>query len=141
MLRVLLLAAACASASAFAPGSSVLPTLRRATAQCSSIVMKSEEDLAADNLSKRRMVVGGLFALLAPIAGLPQGADAAKSGGRMGGGSFRPKGGGGAAPRGRAAPAPAAPTVVRPSVTVIQSAPSMPFYGGYGGGMFGIFPP
>jgi len=102
--------------------------------------MKSEEDVAAESLQKRRMVVGGLFALLAPIAGLPEGADAAKSGGRMGGGSFRSKAAAPkAAPRGRAAP-PTAPTVInRPSVTVIQSAPSMPFggYGGYGGGMFG----
>jgi uncharacterized membrane protein len=143
MRKVLLLAATAAVASAFAPGST-LPSLRRAaTAQCSSsIVMKSEEDVAAESLQKRRMVIGGLFALLAPIAGLPEGADAAKSGGRMGGGSFRSKAAAPkAAPRGRAAP-PTSPTVInRPSVTVIQSAPSMPFggYGGYGGGMFGGF--
>ena len=97
--------------------------------------MKSEEDTAADNLNKRRMVVGGLFGLL---AGLPEAADAARSGGRMGGGSFKPK----AAPR-ASGRAPTPPTVInRPSVTVIQSAPSMPFgYGGYGGGgMFGNTP-
>ena len=138
MRRCILLAAAAAFAGAFAPGSSTLPSIRRAKAQC-SLVMKSEADVAAENLSKRRLVVGGLFAMLAPIAGLPEGADAAKSGGRMGGGSFRPKAAPGGGARGRAAPA-TAPTVInRPSVTVIQSAPSMPFggYGGYGGGMFG----
>lgn len=136
-MRCILLAAAVALAGAFAPASSNLPTIRRMKAQC-SLVMKSEEDIAAENLAKRRVVVGGLFALLAPIAGLPEGADAAKSGGRMGGGSFRPKSAPGGGARGRSAPA-TAPTVInRPSVTVIQSAPSMPFgYGGYGGGMFG----
>ena len=137
--RSVILAALAIGASAFAPASSVLPSLRRSSAQGHAISMKSssEEEMAADSLAQRRMVVGGLFALLAPLAGLPEGAEAAKSGGRMGGGSFRSKG---AAPRGgggRAAPrAPTAPTVIsRPSVTVIQSAPSMPY--GYGGGMFG----
>ena len=137
--RSAILAALAVGASAFAPASSVLPSLRRAPVQGPAIAMKSssEEDVAAASLAQRRMVVGGLFALLAPLAGLPEGAEAAKSGGRMGGGSFRSKA---AAPRGgggRAAP-PTAPTVIsRPSVTVIQSAPSMPFGYGYGGGMFG----
>ena len=131
-LRVGILAALCVSANAFAPSSSALPSLRRGGAQCSYIVMKSEEDLAANNLAKRRMVVGGLFAGALSLAGLPENAEAAKSGGRMGGGSFRPK----AAPTGggrAAARAPPAPTVIsRPSVTIIQAAPSIPY--GYGGG-------
>jgi hypothetical protein len=131
-LRVGILAALCVSANAFAPSLSASPSLRRGGAQCSSIVMKSEEDLAASNLAKRRMVVGGLFAGALSLAGLPENAEAAKSGGRMGGGSFRPK----AAPAGggrAAARAPPAPTVIsRPSVTIIQAAPSIPY--GYGGG-------
>lgn len=92
--------------------------------------------MAAANLNTRRMVVGGLFGV---FAGLPEAADAARSGGRVGGGSFRPK----AAPR-ASGRAPTPPVINRPSVTVIQSAPSMPFgyggYGGYGGGMFGTVP-
>ena len=135
MRRSLIIAALAAGASAFAP---VLPSLRRSGAQGPAIAMKgsSEDDLAAANLAQRRMVVGGLFALLAPLAGLPEGAEAAKSGGRVGGGSFRSKAPA-AAPRSRAAPT--APTVItRPSVTVIQSAPAMPFGYGYGGGMFGM---
>merc|ERR1719331_1009810 len=134
MLRVVFLAALCASAAAFAPAPSALPSLHRTRAQCSSIAMKSEEDVAADTLAQRRIVVGGLFALLAPLAGLPQGAEAAKSGGRMGGGSFRPKA---ASPR--AAPRAAAPAASRPSVTIINSAPAMPFGGGYGYGRPGLF--
>merc|ERR1712216_303385 len=132
MLRVVFLAALCASAAAFAPAPSALPSLHRTRAQCSSIAMKSEDDVAADTLAQRRIVVGGLFALLAPLAGQPQGAEAAKSGGRMGGGSFRPKA---ASPR--AAPRAAAPAASRPSVTIINSAPAMPFGGGYG---FGLTP-
>lgn len=134
MLRVVFLAALCASAAAFAPAPSALPSLHRTRAQCSSIAMKSEDDVAADTLAQRRIVVGGLFALLAPLAGLPQGAEAAKSGGRMGGGSFRPKA---ASPR--AAPRAAAPAASRPSVTIINSAPAMPFGGGYGYGRPGLF--
>jgi len=142
MLRAVVMVALVGYAAAFAAAPSALPSLRRAGAQCSAVVMKSEQDIAAESLSKRRMVVGGLFALLAPLTGLPTDADAARSGGRVGGGSFRPKAapsGGGRTPvRARAAPA---PTVInRPSVTVIQSAPSMPFGGyggGYGRGMFG----
>ena len=134
MLRIVFLTALCASAAAFAPAPSALPSLHRTRAQCSSIAMKSEEDVAADTLAQRRIVVGGLFALLAPLAGLPQGAEAAKSGGRMGGGSFRPKA---ASPR--AAPRAAAPAASRPSVTIINSAPAMPFGGGYGYGRPGMF--
>jgi len=140
MRRFLIIAALAAGASAFAPASSVLPSLCRSGAQGPAITMKSssKDDLAAANLAQRRMVVGGMFALLAPLAGLPEDAEAAKSGGRVGGGSFRSKAPA-APPRSRAAPT--APTVItRPSVTVIQSAPAMPFGYGYGGGMFGTCP-
>lgn len=139
MRRSLIVAVLAAGASAFAPASSILPSLRRVGTQGPAIAMKSssEDDVAASNLAQRRIVVGGLFALLAPLAGLPQGAEAAKSGGRMGGGGFRSKAP--AAPRGRTAPT--SPTVItRPSVTVIQSAPAMPYGYGYGGGMFGTCP-
>lgn len=64
-------------------------------------------------------------------------ADARGSGGRMGGGSFSRGGGarmgGGAGIRGRVPTAPPRTIIQRPSVTVIQSAPSY----GYGGGGFG----
>jgi len=76
----------------------------------------------------RRAVVGGLFALLTPLAGLPDSAEAARSGGRAGGGR------GGFSSRAATKAAPPTPQVVRPSVTVIQSAPTMPFGGGFGGG-------
>merc|ERR1719478_1185028 len=52
----------------------------------------------------------------------------------MGGGSFRPK-----ASSPRAAPRAAAPAASRPSVTIINSAPAMPFGGGYGYGRPGLF--
>jgi len=154
MMRRVLCVALVGYAAAFMATPSALPSLRRTGAQCTAVVMKSEQDATSQSLSTRRMVVGGLFGLLAPLAGmtsLPADADAARSGGRVGGGSFRPK----SAPR-PAAPRPAAPrasrsapapaTVIsRPSVTVIQSAPAFGGYGGgyggfgggFGGGMFG----
>lgn len=77
---------------------------------------------------QRRAVVGGLFSLLLPLA-LPGEAEAAKSGGRVGGGGgFRAR----SAPRAPVGGGSAG--FARPSVTVIQTAPSMPFGYGYGGG-------
>ena len=77
-------------------------------------------------------VFAGLLALLAPVAGLPEEAEA-RSGGRAGGGSFSRGGGarmgGGGGIRGSVPRAAPRTTVVRPSVTVIQQAPSY----GYGG--------
>jgi len=149
MIRRVLCVALVGYAAAFMATPSALPSLRRTGAQCTAVLMKSEQDATSQSLSTRRMVVGGLFGLLAPLAGmtsLPADADAARSGGRVGGGSFRPK----SAPRpaapraSRSANAPAT-VISRPSVTVIQSAPAFGGYGGgyggfgggFGGGMFG----
>eukprot|EP00960_Hanusia_phi_P026873 746512-Hanusia_phi.AAC.3 len=109
--KVALLAVSVATATAFTAPASSLPSMSAGRRSCSlsrvAMAEKKEEDSA---LVQRRAVVGGLFSLLLPLA-LPGEADAAKSGGRVGGGGgFRAR----SAPR---APVGGGGGFARPSVT------------------------
>mmetsp|Transcript_30498 Transcript_30498/g.59571 ORF Transcript_30498/g.59571 Transcript_30498/m.59571 type:complete len:219 (-) Transcript_30498:520-1176(-) len=129
--------AAFGGADAFSTGST-LPARAATRAATCSLSMQQGKDEGEKGLDTRRAVVGGLFSLMIGAQTLiPTEAEAAKSGGRVGGG-FKKMSSSRSAPSKTAVGAAAAPTtVVRPTtVNVINTAPA--YGGGYGyGGGFG----